>query len=183
MIAGLSTAQTSFRAEPFLSGNSAEPYGQSGIINGVSYAVAHLSASAKFAGQPGVFDRKTDWIVACRKDPIQDIKSCTLISSTYDFGVTQLANGMRGIVIGSDHYPRSTVAIRIDAQPPHISEPGRYAFSGQRAEQILTQLVAGKEMITRYTKWPNNSPVDTKRPIYGLPEALQFLPWAIENIQ
>lgn len=93
-------------------------------------------------------------------------------------------NGHYIVSVGQDHFPGSTVAIRIDGgKPITASAKNGGMFSRQVSAKLLSQLKGASKLTTRYMEWPNRYWVDETWELYGFNEALQYITWAVDRIR
>lgn len=173
---------------------------ETGTINGVAYKFWHSEGSGYFSGvrnYEGNFSnitnrgdyqtdytiaRKEHWEVLCKKDSISDSKSCHLKKGglwVYAYG-----KGKNQISIGHDHYPRSTVAIRInDGQVFTVPSNNDGDFSVSASAKIIQQLKSANSVTTRYMEWPYQTWKDNSFDLYGFNEAFQYINWAVSQIK
>jgi hypothetical protein len=160
---------------------------ESGSINGVSYSFYYLDGSGTFAGTLGNLGSMTEkfgtnWSVACKKDQITDRKHCYM--NMKDLWVFVYAKNEAKVVVGNNHFPGSSIAIRIDkgaAVTSSAKEGG--SFNLQNSARLIQQLKKSKLVTTRFMKWPNRSWDDESWDLYGFNEAFQYINWAVQHIR
>ncbi len=160
---------------------------EAGVINGVHYHFYYTDGSGTFSGRPGNTGHHseptgTNWTTGCKKDPVTDRKHCYM--QIRDLWIFVQPKGQIAVSIGHDHFPGSTVTIRLDNAPP-ISTGSRDdgTFNKQISAKLIKQLAQAKLATTRYMKWPYRTWVDETWELYGLPETLQYINWAVERIK
>jgi hypothetical protein len=162
-------------------------FGESGKLNEVEYDVGFLSGTGYFAGtKEGFADKLYDlkWLVQCKLDPITDKKTCSL--SKYDFWIFVYDDGREIVSIGNEHFPGSSVILRIDKGKPFSTlSKNDGNFYGTVSKRIIKQLLDdNSEMFTtRYMKWPYREWVDERIGLYGFNEAYSYIKWAIKRFQ
>ncbi|HEX5716322.1 MAG TPA: hypothetical protein VF179_09190 [Thermoanaerobaculia bacterium] len=158
---------------------------ESGELSGVAYRFYYTDGSGSFAGERGnrlQLAERNNWSVACSKDPINDAKSCYMY--VRDLWVFAHSPGKVVVSIGHDHYPGSTVAIRIDGRAPSTARViNNGTFSHDASTRIVQDLRKAKTVTTRYMEWPYRSWVDETWEIYGFNEALDYITWAVRQIR
>jgi hypothetical protein len=159
-------------------------YHEEGIAEGVLYSINRRDASAWFAGSPGnVRNPKTDWFVSCKKDPIDDRKSCAVFGGQQNILMGITSGGLIMVGVGNRHYPGTSVSIRIDDQPALTTQPGKYYFANDEAIKLMEELPKAKKVVTRYMRWPEKFPIDSVWAPHGLSLALQYQSWALSKLQ
>lgn len=160
---------------------------ETGTVNGVAYRYYYSDGSGTFEGvsgngiTPGAkYDFKQNWSVSCKKDPIDDSKYCNM--SKADLSIFLFSKSGLYVSIGGNNYPGSDVAIRVDTQPATIGNE-KAQFSGDKAKQIIDALKSGKQITTRYQKWPQGYDTTSTFDLSGFNEAFQFINWAFGKIK
>lgn len=160
---------------------------EEGVLNSVHYRFYYTDGSGTFAGRFGNIGHSSEphesnWDVACKKDPINDHKQCHMHLD--DLWIYVRPKGKVMVLIGHNHYPGSSVSIRIDgASPITRSSTNDGDFSQQVSEKIVRQLTTAKSVTTRYMEWPYRSWVDATWEIYGFNETFKYVTWAVERIK
>lgn len=156
-----------------------------GTLNGVAYSF-FFSGSGSIEGAPGNGleykgrDAKKNWHVSCKKDLIDDSKTCYM--DIYDLTIFVSSKLGTFVSVGGQTVPGSSVVIRIDDRPA-ITSSSKGPFVGQQASEIVTGLKTAKRVVTRYEKWPSGVNVDKAFELYGFNEALAYLNWAVSKIK
>jgi hypothetical protein len=120
---------------------------EQGIWNGVPYWLVRSSGQSTVgAGGLGNY-----WTTSLYFDPIDD--EVSIIAYRGDLWIHFAASIL--VSAGADRYPRSSSAIRIDANEPFTSSNGD-PFAGEQAAQIIDQLRSAKTVTTRYINWPEH---------------------------
>ena len=160
---------------------------ETGVLNGVHYNIYYEDSSASFAGQladehePLAWWSRENWEVRCKVDPITDKRSCYLHLG--NFWIFQRAKGKSIVSIGADHYPGSTVAVRIDGGTPFTSSAANDgSFPQNTSTRIIQALSKGKQVTTRYMEWPYRAWEDETLDLFGFNEALSYMSWAFDRV-
>ena len=153
-----------------------------GTLNGVTF-LYRQSGVALFATAPNEdwkkMSRDNCWTIDSSKDPIEDFVMCWLIRN--DFALAYRNGEYQRVVIGRNNYPESEIVVRVDQQAPfRTAAPG---FTADQTQQIITQMLSGRSIVTRYQKWPYKANIDLTTDLYGFKEALQFLKWAAAHFK
>lgn len=158
---------------------------ESGSLNGVRYEFYYSDGSGTFSSGDGHkldLNNERNWSVSCKKDPITDAKHCSM--NLFDLYVFVYPKGRAVVSIGAEHYPGSTVAIRVDKRAPHtISADDDGNFSSPASREIIKHLISGKSVTTRYMKWPYRSWEDSTWDLYGFNETYKYISWAVERMK
>ena len=126
------------------------------------------------------------WHIYCGKDPLYDIKSCSM--SYHDLyiqvsAVPGLKERRVRITVGfDDHAPGSIMAIRINDEPPFAVD-AKVGFDTAASALVLQKLSANPKVLTRYTKWPKTYPTDETLQIFGFAEAYECLHWMVQQMK
>lgn len=160
---------------------------EDGALNGVEYRIFYEYGSGVFSGaDDGKLANKigtdNDWNVSCKKEIIHDVSTCVIYKE--DLWIALSGGGSPEISVGNNQYPGSSAFIRIDSAPA-IQSPGgnEGAFSPAQSKNILSKLMSGKSVSTRYANWPYNANQDKQFNLNGFNEAYQFSQWAISRIK
>ena len=110
----------------------------------------------------------TKWNANCSKDRFNGLKSCSVSSYASDIFV-YFSKGQYSILIGRNHYPRTSSAIKIDENATI------YGYEGvsQTPLKVLKQMINGKVAYTRYKEWPYEYNKDNEVKLDGFAEALE----------
>ncbi|TWT22239.1 hypothetical protein FQY83_04185 [Luteimonas marina] len=160
---------------------------EEGAHNGVAYRIYYTDGSGSFSGSPdgklsGALGRGSDWSTACKKDPMNDKKSCYLQRNKLWVWLYQ--TGRVEVFIGGDQYPGTSATIRIDSNPA-IKSPSdsEGVFTAAQSKQIVQQLISGDTVATRYVDWPYRSANDDSFGLSGFDEAYEYIQWALKQIK
>lgn len=153
----------------------------------VKYEIYYEDGSAAFLAKKGghldSLEPNDRWRVRCNKDAMSDDVSCDAFLHDLAIRIRRWRNGfLYSVIIGTDHYPGSRVAIRFDDDPPILggrSQP--FAFDNPQA--ILERLLTAKKVTTRYRKWPREGDIDSTWEVYGAREVIEYLKWAVVRIK
>lgn len=160
---------------------------EEGLLNGVHYRIYYTDGSGTFSGEldgslATTFGTGSHWSTSCKKDPMDDTKSCYI--QRKDLWVWVYPSGRLKIFIGGDQYPGTSASVRIDSSPAiRSSTNSEGVFTAAQSRQILQQLVLGSRVATRYVDWPNKSVVDDSFDLHGFDEAYQYIQWALNQIK
>lgn len=158
---------------------------ETGELNGVFYRFHHSDGSGRVAGKEGNNGSLNEsyfsnWSLSCEKDAMTDKKRCSM--QLNDLWIYVYANGKSIVSIGSEHFPGSSVAIRIDGGTPiKASGDNDGDYSPATSAKIIAQLKKAKTITTRFMKWPYQHWVDQSWDLYGFPEAYQYITWAVKR--
>lgn len=170
---------------------------EEGEINGVNYIFYYSDGSGSFVGTKGGTLHGTgnyaastalreNWSVGCKKDAISDKKTCHMTMVGKNLWIWAYPNGIYNVSVGNgdDHFPGSTVAIRIDGGTPiTATAKNGGSFSRQVSATLIAQIKRASKLTTRYMEWPNRYWVDETWELYGFNEALQYITWAVNKIR
>ena len=160
---------------------------EEGQLNGVNYRFYYTDGSGTFSGAADGalttgFDRNRDWKTACRKDAMDDKKSCYLQRG--DLWIWLYGDGRLQVSIGGDQYPGTSASIRVDSNTAITSPANNEGFfTTAHARRIVEQLHSGSRVATRYVDWPYRSAVDSTFDLQGFDEAYQYIQWALKQIR
>ncbi|MCL6238776.1 hypothetical protein M5F66_10620 [Acinetobacter sp. ANC 5033] len=120
---------------------------------------------------------ETKWNVHCSKDRFNGLKSCSI--STYASDVfVYFSKGQYSILIGRNHYPRTSSAIKID------DNAAIYGYEGisETPLKVLKQMMNGKIAYTRYKEWPYEYNKDNEVKLDGFSEAIEKMKTEYKNL-
>lgn len=174
-------------AETDIAPKSGEPFLNSkGVVNGVHYHY-YDDYSASFAGTEGNTTdfsepMESNWDVGCEKDQITDRKTCHMrIKNLWIF---VYGKGKPIVSIGHDHFPGSSVVIRIDSGTPVSGSAASDGyFPPTVSAKVIERLKHAKQVTTRYMEWPYRSWVDDSLDMYGFNETFQYITWAVKRVK
>lgn len=113
------------------------------------------------------------WQVNCHVDAMTDTNTC--IISLRDFWLRVGRLGVTFVGVGENHYPGTSVYLRIDAAKPiQGKNPG---WRGAMATAIYKAAVAGEAVTTRFRRWPEQGWSDDEMKSTGLAEAVEIARW------
>ncbi len=169
-------------AKPFLtSAESLTPDGTKGIVNGIYYDY-YDDGSGSFGKQENDSLGDNNWSTQCDIDKITDEKMCSMKMK----GLWIYAYGKGKVImsIGLEHFPGSSVTIRIDGGTP-ISNSSKNDgnYSAGASAKIIEKLKRSKTVTTRYMRWPYRTWVDETLDISGFNEAFKYINWAVKRIK
>ncbi|MGK5080490.1 hypothetical protein [Janthinobacterium sp. HLX7-2] len=155
---------------------------ETGILNKIAYSAYYSDGSASFSGgENRTLDYSDDWSVGCTKDSMTDAKACQLHRKNLWIFIP--AKGSPLVSVGSDHFPGSSVSVRLGADAPITSSSPNGYFSAKQSTAIISKLQRSDKISTRYMEWPHNYYADETWAIYGFNEAFQYAKWAVKNIR
>lgn len=146
---------------------------QSGQVDGVPYVILMKTLQANVG----------DWHVTCEKDAMTDKVFCR--GNRGDLDIDLHGNGRVVVSIGTENFPGSNVAIRIDRGKPisnQKSPRGNPWFSAAESKAIVAKLRTANTVTTRYKKWPYESYVDDTWGVQGFQGMYQYLQWAAKRV-
>jgi hypothetical protein len=157
---------------------------EGGSLNGVRYRFYYTDGSGTFAGAKGNSLASTEraqdnWSTSCSKDAMNDSVRC--YATIRDLMVAVHKDGSHYLVVGSDHYPGSDVAIRLDKSAPLVVS-SKVQYAPPQSNQILGRLKNGMTVSTRYQEWPYKGYKDSTFELYGFEEVYSYLQWAVKHI-
>jgi hypothetical protein len=107
-----------------------------------------------------------DWASSCKKDKFNNAKQCTLYRLHGQITVS-IINGNYLVRVGSNHFPSSDSALKIDGNPTLYGKEG----SINNPRKAIEQLKFGSIAHTRFKEWPYQSNKDDKEPLDNFREA------------
>ncbi|MGJ0628620.1 hypothetical protein [Xenorhabdus bovienii] len=125
------------------------------MIDGVKFGFYHADASGTIGKD---YSDKDAWQSSCKADSMNDEVRCQI--SQDNLYIVRNSSGYV-VVIGYDHYPRTLSYIRFGKEKPYESS-GNGVFSHAESKEIVRQLESnnGVKVVTRFTKWPYDKPID-----------------------
>lgn len=160
---------------------------ESGVLNGIHYKFYYTDGSGTFAGRQGdvggiMEPTNSNWTVECSKDAITDRKMCRM--RMRDLWIYVYPGGRATLSVGAEHFPGTTVTVRIDQTTPTTTDAKRDGdFDFQTSARILSRLKNGTTLTTRYMRWPYRTWEDHTWELYGFEEALMYIRWAVQRIK
>lgn len=139
---------------------------QTGTHRGVPYTI-----SADGSGMAG------QWSLRCLQDTMTDHRYCSVSSGP--LWVLVDAKGPINISVGSNHYPGSRVALRLDNGTPRTASAD--GFNRAESSTLLRSILRAKSVRTRHVEWPDRVHTDESVTTEGLQEALDVARWAISQ--
>jgi len=158
--------------------NNSRARTEEGVYKGIKYRIYYSDGSGSVQGLPSntldyIHDEhRTNWSTGCKKDEMDDTRWCSLHKG--DLQVLIWKDGSHSVGVGSNHYPGSSITVRIDKGRP-ISAAEETGFSKQQSESILGHLKKGVSVLTRYQEWPYISDKDKIIELFGFNEAWEIL--------
>ncbi len=92
-------------------------------------------------------DKYNSWGISCKKDVFDNSKYCVLFN---DDLYISILNGRYSILVGTNHFPRSGSALKIDKNQTIYGYEGIF----KNPVVIIEQLKKGSTAYTRFMKWP-----------------------------
>lgn len=153
---------------------------ETGNINGIHYKIYYEDGSGSFGDKDNLLNN--NWDVKCVKDKITDSKVCSMNKESLH--VYAHGNGKSIVSIGHDHFPNSSVTIRIEGNPPiTTSAKNDGDFPAKLSDGIITKLKSSKEATTRYMEFPYQTWVDKVVETQGFNETYAYIKWAVKHIK
>jgi len=152
-----------------------------GVKNGVPYDVYYSDGSGSIPNNPeNVDDYLKEWHFSCKKDPIEDTKSC--YANFSDLFIYQDGKGSPIVHLGGQSYPGSELVIRFDGGTP-IRASAKTGFSKEQSAKIVAALKTAKKVVTRWQEWPSAGNKDEEWNVYNFPLVLERLQWGLEAMR
>jgi hypothetical protein len=160
---------------------------ETGTYNGIKYMFSFTDGRGTFEGAPGnTLDsrERIHWGVRCWKDPIDDHKSCGMYSKQLWIVVIKTNKQEQVFVsVGKNHYPGSTVAIRISDEKPFVTNAKDGMFNAMTSSIIIQKLKTNPKVAIRYQEWPKDFSTDEVFQVFGFPETYEYINWAVQKIK
>lgn len=159
---------------------------ETGTLNGAKYRFYYTDGSGSVQGLPNnVLDVLKDkygenWSLHCKQDGMSDTHYCVTSRASLMVGVSGASSYF--VQVGNDHYPGSTIALRIDKAPP-VTAPADPGFSQKQETALVAALNGGTSVLTRYVEWPYESNKDQSVNLFGFGTALQIITTLNQTIQ
>jgi len=151
-----------------------------GKLNGVWFQFLRGSAVVQGSSGTDVKDwlKSEYWSVNCDRDKITEVKSCVLRKNENEMFIRINSLGRTSLYVGFDHFPESQTIIKIGKKV--FSTNDQYGYF-QNPKQLLATMKDGAHVITRYTKWPDRSWVDSEFTTNGIDTAVLIARWMLKN--
>lgn len=149
---------------------------EKGVYDGIKYRFWFGDGSGVIQGKPENQLNLTEfgnWSTICKRDKIDDTYFCSLQKE--DLVITILKNDVIIVTVGSNHYPDSEIAVRVDKNKPFATSSKEVGFSKKQSAQIIEQLKKGKSVTTRYKKWPSPESRDSTIDLFGFNQAYHIV--------
>jgi hypothetical protein len=159
---------------------------ESGTLNGAKYRFDYTYGSGSVQGLPtNVLDILKDnydenWDLRCMQDGMSDTHYCAMSRTGLIVGVFGASSYF--VQIGNDHFPGSSIALRIDNAAP-VTAPADPGFSPQQEAALVSAMKGGTSVLTRYVEWPHESNKDRSISLFGFGTALQIITTLNQTIQ
>lgn len=151
---------------------------ETGTLNGIKYRFYYTDGSGAVQGlQENVLNVLKDkygenWSLGCRKDEMNDTHYCAMSRGALVVGA--YGGSSRFVNVGSEHYPGSTIALRIDKETP-VTAPADPGFSSAQEAALISEMSKGTSVLTRYMEWPYETNKDKQVSLFGFNSALQII--------
>lgn len=124
-----------------------------------------------------------DWHITCKKDRGDDKKVCriSLMMKIWKNHYEALSIGYfqpsepRVICVGSDHYPQTSMQIRVDKNQMH--DASEKTCFHKSVSSLISEMETGNLIMTRFKKWPYKNWIEMEFKPEGLREAIQLAQW------
>lgn len=158
----------------FIPENGSAAEGREGVINGIEYKYENDGS-----GDVG------HWVVECSIDKFSGKKLCFAEPRlNRNFRIALNAPNKPQIIVGSNHYPNSSVSVRIDKDKPITSLAGSEgSFTASDSKKIILKMKGAETFSFRFMEWPYREWKDEKLSTKGFNEMYQYLNWVIEHIR
>lgn len=159
---------------------------ESGMLNGAKYRFYYTDGSGSVQGLPtnalDILKDKYDenWNLRCKQDGMSDTHYCVMTRASLMVGVSGASAYF--VQVGNDHFPGSSIALRIDKAAPIIA-PADVGFSPKQEAALVAAMNEGTSVQTRYVEWPHESNKDRKINLFGFGAALQVITTLNQIIQ
>lgn len=157
-----------------------------GKVGEISFRYYPSDFSALFQGTPDVSVEgssaldKQHWSVNCNVDKFSDIRTCYIRHYQGELWIFADPSGV-WVSVGTENYPGSNVAVRVDGGKPVGSRRGSDDFDKKTSAQIIAQFRKGQTVVSRYMRWPYKSFVDTEESLFGIGAAIDYVQWAVKQ--
>lgn len=84
--------------------------------------------------------------------------------------------------VGSEYFPGSSIAIRVDKQEP-ITAPANPGFTNSQETALIAAMSTGTSALTRYVQWPYEANKDKKISLFGFKSALAIIDTLNKQLQ
>ncbi|KAA8741340.1 hypothetical protein FE275_08645 [Pseudomonas koreensis] len=151
---------------------------ETGKLNGVLYRFYYTDGSGSVQGlsnnELDVMKDKYDgnWNLRCKQAGISDAHYCAMSRASLLIGVT--GDSSYFIHVGNDHFPGSTIALRVDKLPA-VTAPADPGLSQKQQVDLLAAMNKGDSVLVRYVEWPHESNIDRAISLFGYNSALQII--------
>ncbi|MBJ3814991.1 hypothetical protein F9C28_08645 [Shimwellia pseudoproteus] len=157
-----------------------------GRVNGVWYQFAFTDSQGLFQGEqdnPPVTQPDaggSNWVLSCYQDNMTDKRSCS--ARKYDLTVTYYDNGASKVSLGNNNFSGSRIYARIDSGEM-MQGLGYGYFASNDSKAIISALLAGKVIRTRWQEWPYQSRVEGRVSGFGFNEVSRYMKWVLAGQQ
>jgi hypothetical protein len=155
-----------------------EPESESdeGILMNARFVVRNDSAIVEAAPNAKLADAG-NWSLSCGRDKMTKMTMCH--ANRGDLYIFFPQGGREYLSIGSNHFPGSQTSIRIGNQRfDTSSRGGNFAQAG-----AVSALKDGAMVVTRFTKWPDRTPVDDEFTLHGAQATVVLGRWMVKHAE
>lgn len=126
---------------------------ESGVISGVNVAIYHSDGSGTIGKD---YNDKKAWESSCNTDAMTDEVTCYVRHK--QLYIVKNKDGYFAMV-GHEHFPETLAYVRVGGSKPFTSGEGG-VFSKEESGKVIDAMSKSDNVVTRYTKWPYESPID-----------------------
>ncbi|HEK1927991.1 hypothetical protein [Proteus mirabilis] len=137
-------------------------------INNIDVSVYHSDGSGSIGND---YNDKASWSYACKKDKMNDKVECYMYQD--GFYIFKESSGYT-VLVGKDHFPGRRVQVRVGKGTP-FSTGDNGNFSKSASRKIINAALKSNSMVTRYTEWPYDTPIDNNVHLEYFNEAIKLL--------
>ncbi|HDS1796977.1 MULTISPECIES: hypothetical protein [Pseudomonas] len=159
---------------------------ETGVLDGIKYRFYYSDGSGLVQGlAENVLDVLKDkysenWSLRCRKDEMNDTHYCSMTREALTIGAFGATS--RFVSVGSEYFPGSSIAIRVDKQEP-ITAPANPGFTNSQETALIAAMSTGTSALTRYVQWPYEANKDKKISLFGFKSALAIIDTLNKQLQ
>ncbi|CAK6614978.1 TPA: hypothetical protein ACHWKL_004154 [Providencia stuartii] len=143
-------------------------------INNIDVSVYHSDGSGSIGGD---YSDKASWSYACKKDKMNDKVECYMYQD--GFYIFKESSGYT-VLVGKDHFPGRVVQVRVGKGKPFTTGDNGN-FSKSASKSIINAALKNDSMVTRYTEWPYDTPIDNDVHLEYFNEAVKLLDNIYDN--
>ena len=143
-------------------------------INNIDVSIYHSDGSASLGSD---YSDKASWSYRCEKDKMNDKVECYM---RQDYFFVFKDSGGYTISVGKEHFPGRNVYVRVGKGKPFITgDSGVFGKSSSR--NVISSALKNNYMVTRYTEWPYDSPIDKEVNLDYFNDAIKLLDTIYSN--